>query len=450
MTLEECISYALTHNLNIELAALDIEQAGEDLHLYKRQRSPMLTGNIGQGVNFGRSIDPFTNQFIEQRIFTNNMSLSGSLVLYEGRRRTNQVKSGRISYKIREEEKKLAERTLVLEVMENYFSALLYRELIETYRHQKEQNIKTTKINEALLQSGYILAARLKELYATEAADELNISQAENQLNSALLNLKRLLNLPQEEMPELADIPIDTENLVLLAETKLIDEALTTQPDLKVSKLLKEKSALNLKMARGMMLPSLSLNTVAFTGYSSARRLFAYNTFYQQETIGYLSGDPSQTISANVQRREQVPLRYPFLRQLNDNFSQMISLNLTIPILQNGMNLYAVKSAKIEEKRARVNAELQAANLKTMLEQLYAECRTSYKNLQNATEQYEALKEALRVAREKHENGYVSSADFYQANNNFRNVTFELVKSRYSLLFQLKTLEYYQSGKLGL
>ena len=47
--------------------------------------SPYLNGNLSHGYNFGRTIDPFTNQFVESSaIRSNSFGLSTGMVLFNG------------------------------------------------------------------------------------------------------------------------------------------------------------------------------------------------------------------------------------------------------------------------------------------------------------------------------------------------------------------------------
>ena len=55
-TLQQCIEYAIGHNLNIKQQEAAQEQSKVELNTAQWRRLPNLNGNIGQSFNFGRAL----------------------------------------------------------------------------------------------------------------------------------------------------------------------------------------------------------------------------------------------------------------------------------------------------------------------------------------------------------------------------------------------------------
>src|SRR5688500_142695 len=67
-TLKECVDYALANNLNIQRGHYNVEGSEVDLLQAKMAMLPSLNASVSNGYNWGRSINPVTNQFTTQQI----------------------------------------------------------------------------------------------------------------------------------------------------------------------------------------------------------------------------------------------------------------------------------------------------------------------------------------------------------------------------------------------
>ncbi len=90
-SLERCINYSQQNNLNIQQSNISVRQAELILENTNGQYRPNLSGSLSLGGNFGRSIDPTTNDFVVNNILTNGFSVSGGWTLYDGGRKPNQI-----------------------------------------------------------------------------------------------------------------------------------------------------------------------------------------------------------------------------------------------------------------------------------------------------------------------------------------------------------------------
>ena len=82
-TLDECIQYAFENNLDIETQTIITKADKEQLNQAKRSRLPYVGASSGYGINFGKSVDPNTNDLTYNSFASNNYSISSSItVLY--------------------------------------------------------------------------------------------------------------------------------------------------------------------------------------------------------------------------------------------------------------------------------------------------------------------------------------------------------------------------------
>src|SRR3954469_13402493 len=97
-SLEECIKYGLTHNIQLKQAALNNETNLNNTNQTIANVLPSLNANAQHIYNIGKSIDRFTNTFAENTVLSQNFFLSSSVVLWGGLSQYNNVKSSRYQY----------------------------------------------------------------------------------------------------------------------------------------------------------------------------------------------------------------------------------------------------------------------------------------------------------------------------------------------------------------
>ena len=82
--LQECINLALENNLDLKSASLNRESANVNFKQSKNALLPTLNGNYNIGKTDGRSIDPFTNSYINEQLTFSNAGLQIDAVVFNG------------------------------------------------------------------------------------------------------------------------------------------------------------------------------------------------------------------------------------------------------------------------------------------------------------------------------------------------------------------------------
>ena len=75
-SLEKCVNHAIERSLQVEGSQLTLSSTEIDINRARQSRYPSLTGNTNIGWNFGRTVDPTTNQFIIGTFLNNGFSLN--------------------------------------------------------------------------------------------------------------------------------------------------------------------------------------------------------------------------------------------------------------------------------------------------------------------------------------------------------------------------------------
>ena len=78
--LEKCITYALENNISIQQSELSTKIAEQNVTSNKGSMLPNVNAFASNTYNFGQTIDPFTNQFATERVRSNSLGVSASMI----------------------------------------------------------------------------------------------------------------------------------------------------------------------------------------------------------------------------------------------------------------------------------------------------------------------------------------------------------------------------------
>jgi len=182
---------------------------------------PSLNGGYNIGRNDGRSIDPFTNDFINQELIFSNAQLNIDATVFNGFRLLNTLKQERLNKLASEMEIEEAKQTLILNVTLAYLQVLNSQDVLELAKQQIETTNKQLKIQEALFIEEVGNPADFYDLKGQKSIDETAILISENALKNAQLNLIQLLNSKSDITINAKDILLDFENYDLSSEDVL-------------------------------------------------------------------------------------------------------------------------------------------------------------------------------------------------------------------------------------
>ena len=125
----------------------------------------------------------------------------------------------------------------------------------------------------------------------------------------------------------------------------------------------------------------------------------------------------------------------PFGKQIKNNFSQFISLNLNIPIF----NRFQVQELKLESAKKTLYKEIQ---------QVYYNALNSLSKEKSSLEAVVSSEDAFKLMQAKYENGKATITEFNEAKNKFLKAESDLVQARYERLYEWALLDFYRGRDL--
>jgi outer membrane protein len=446
----ECIEQALKNNISLKQADLNNRQNTINLKQAKASLIPTFNISDAQGLNSGRTIDPFTNQFVNQNIQTNNIAATSSVTLFGGMQNVNTVRQNKLNYEAGNLDLKKMENDLALNVAVAYLQILFSYEQLEISKKQMESSREQLNKTKVFVKAGKLPETNLLQIQSQLVNDKLTVTNAENQLQLSKLALTQLMEIPAGENFEIQKPNIDLVSAAYPHLEQIYETALENQPQIKSSQ-IKTKSALTAyQVAKGGLEPKLYLAGSLRSGYSSARKLTTYNQIVQQQNIGYLQSNPAENVIGMIPTTVPVNSNYPAGKQFADNFGQTVSLNLTIPIFNNLTVKSNMDKAKLNIENSKLNEQAEKNQLRKAVEQAYTDVISANKKFIASKEQVESEESAYLTIQKQFEVGLINAIDYVVEKNNYSKALLGLLQSKYDYIFKMKVLDFYQGKDLTL
>ncbi len=415
-SLNKCISYAIENNINLKEYDILNKLSLENLNQSKRNLLPGISGSTNASLNYGRSVDPNTNDIVNTQFFNNSYGISSSISIFNGFNLQNQIKYQKFRKQISEFNRLNAIDDLAFAVMTYYFDVIFYEGLLEIAKEQVEATRLNLKTVERKVEVGIMAKSDLLEMRANFEKEELNKIQIENFVETKTLQLKQLMNFVSPEKMELT-----WENTSVFYENienpqNLFDQFTQWSPFYKSFESNLKATEKNLSLSRSQLYPSLSASGSVNTG------------FYQTNV-----DEAGETIQ--------------FGNQFKNNRSQYLGASLRIPIFAQWNNHSSVKKAKLEIERAKAVLDNQKQKLFFGMVNDLTNLKALYKEHMQYEKQVEADKLAFRAAERKFEEGLISVVDFFIAKNRLANTESQVLRSQTFWEIKMKTVEFYQGKR---
>lgn len=453
MDLQQCIDVAIENNLSVRRSNLQKERARVTYNQSRAEMLPSLNVGGNYGYNWGRSIDPTTNDFITQQINFSGVNGNASVTLFNWFRITNTVKQNRLGLESSEYDVDKAINDISLNIVTFYLNVIFNRELVDNAQYQLESSQEQLERTKKLVAGGALPRTSELELISQVATNEVNLVNAENNLNLALLNLKQAMLLPVSEEIELLvpDIALENGADILESPEEVYQAALSTMPEIQSAELQVEQAVMSVKVAEAGYAPTLSLNGSFRTNYSDAFKTFIIDEndpgSLQQSETNYFLADGTQVYENRfVPNGELETVGYG--DQFDQNLSRSISLNLNIPIFNNLRANAGVQNAKINLQQAEIAVLEQRNQLRQVIEQAYNDAFAASKTFAASQRQVEALEETFRSIENQYNLGAANFTEYQVASNNLFGAKSDLVRAKYDFIFKTKVLDFYQGKNL--
>lgn len=417
MSLSDCMDYAVGHSTEMRLSAADrSDERAEKGQAILGAFTPSVSAQSYAYNQYGRNLDPETNTYTDFTTFHNGYSLSAGITLFDGFQAINKLRIATVQQRMGLSQEQQTADKVRLATMEAYYQVVYYDRLVEVLRLQAttaDSALLKAQREEELGRKGH---ADVVQMESEQAQRQFQLTQAEGQLQQALLTLKETMCWPTDSTLSV-DCRFDAETAVLTSQFSHLSSNHFVLPSVQIAEAHLRQAQLQLQQARGAWSPSLSLNA----GWSTT-----YYTY--PDMAGYQ------------------PL--PFRDQWKNNGGEYVQLTLSIPIYSKGQRSLALNKSKNEVSRAQARLEQAQRERDNALCRARDEVATAQAAARQAARMAEVKHQAFLLAQRQYALGIITAIEYQTASQSFLTAEADSINALLQLQLKQHQLNYYLTGRL--
>lgn len=410
-TLDECVDYAIEHNINVLSRKLSVREGELGVTEAKDRFLPQLQGYGSQSFNFGRGLTA-NNTYANRNTSSFSVGANLSLPIFQGLRAVRQLSYSRSALLAQLEEVEVAKDDVTLNVISQYLQALYASEMLQVARVNLGISQAEFERRQALLDAGRLPGLDIHEARSQVAQDELAVTNAENDSIIARLDLAQLLNLPSADDFDIAPLP--DEDRLLPSADDVFANALQYNHTMRAGQLQLDAAEKNVSVAKSGYIPTLSFSAGIGTNY--------YKTSgYQNEGFG---------------------------AQMRHNFAKSIGFSLSIPIFDAFSTRNSVRRARVQQESLRLQLDDSRNRLYKAIVQAHTQATGAVKKQESARIAVESSLAAFEAMKVKYDNGRANATEFQKAQSTYINSEAQAVQAKYERILRARILDFYNTTKL--
>ena len=461
--LKKCVEYAWQNNYNIKQAD---NQAGIDaltLKQAKLAQYPTANGSANTGLQFGRSIDPTTNQFTTTELLFQQYNLQTNITIFNWNFIKNNIIANQYAAEASKMDVEKQKNDIGLNVATNFLQALLAKEQVNIAEAQLQLTKNQLTDTRKRVDAGALPELNAVQLEAQLATDSSSLIAARANAEQNLLTLKALLYLDAAlpfdiTAPSVDIIPVDP--IAELQPDYVFQMAMKNQPAQKSNDLRFKSFEAMVKVSRSQLYPTISAFGGLGTRFSNPSKSITGVSFQ-----GYNPADPfGPVVDVSGTQYPVLTPNFKYIQssksfgkmwngwgnQLSNNFSQNIGIALNIPIFNSGSARINYEKAKLNLKNVKLLREQIDQTLKQNIYQAYNSSLAALQKYNANQSTVNATQKAFDFATKRYNLGLLSTFELITSQINLEKAKFDLVNSHYDYVFKMKVLEFYKGQGLRL
>lgn len=445
-TLQECIKIALENNLSLKSVKNSEKSAKINYNQSKANLLPSLNGSYNFGVNNGRSIDPFTNDFINQQLTFSSANLSLNATVFNGFRLINTLKQNKLNTQAANLDIEQEKQNLILNVTLAYLQVLNTKDLLALNEQRLIATNNQLKIQKDLYDEGRENPADYTDLLGQKSSDETNILSSRIALNNAKLNLSTLLNLNSKIDVNTNGLFIGLEKYKFTSE-EVYHDALQSLATFKANEIRVASAKKGVSIAKAQYIPELSLFGQLNTNYSSAAETFTEtgSTIIQTDDFVTIDNNDYQVFTNQNSFRAS---KIDYLDQLDNNLNSVVGISISVPIFNGFSAKNNVALEKVKVEASIIALEQTKFEIKNAIQQVHFDMQAAFDRYQSLTKQVTAFQKSFNINETRFNNGVSNFLAYITSKNNLENAKINLSIAKYDYFLRVKVLEFYRGKNL--
>ena len=444
-SLEKCIDYALSNNIQVKKQMITVKSSEVDLQQSKLNLLPSVSGSSGYSKSF-KTVNQFTNQFYDGGQVS--MSMSGNITLFNGFQLMNTIKQNAINLRASKYDQDKLMDDISLNIATQYLSILFYKEQLTNAQNQVDITKQQSARMKQMVEAGTKAQGDLLNIDAQVAAEELLVVNAQSNLDLGYLTLYQLLDLPESDYfkIEVPNLQVLNQSALQATPGSIYEIALTKQPVIKSADLRVQSALLTLKRSYAYLMPSISASAQLNTGFSTKTQTID-QMIPTTTIIGYTQGTniPVLTPTYNYTYKN-----YTWNNQLNSNIQKSLGIYMSIPIFNKLSGENNVKRARLNIESSKYDLQMAKLELNKTIEQAYSDARAALNKYFSADKKVNATRESFHYSEQRFNVGLLSGVDYNNAKKDLSTAESELLQAKYEYFFRSTVLDFYMGKPLSL
>ena len=411
--LRRCVDYAVANNISVRQADVQARLARLTYDQSRLSQIPTLNGSLGGSFNSGHSQNPTTYQLNTVTSLYSNIGVQAGATVYNFSSLRYLIETNRLSWQAALASSDKTKNDLTLNVANAYLTVLLAIEATETAESQLHLSQNNLALTRKQVDAGTLPELNAAELESQVAQDSATYISSKGSIELDLLSLKAYMGMDAATpfdvaTPPVEDIPV--ENIADLQPDIVYAMALTSQPLQRMDSFQIAAARSNIRSISGTRFPTVSLGG----GLSS--------TYFKASNV------PADK----------------YFNQINNNFAQSVGINVSIPILNNGVLRTNYAKSKLNLLNNQLQRDQDNLTLKETIYQAYTAALTALQKFEANKISVTATQKSFLYAQKRYDVGMLNTIDLLTNQNNFFTARINLITSQFDYVFKMKVLEYYK------
>lgn len=413
--LDSCMAYAVEHATDVKREVINARQRKQDYQKAVTDFLPSVAGGVQGQYAWGRNIDPETNTYNHVTTFNNYYQLYASLNVFDGFATINAFKQAKLARAYSTTAIQKVRDDKAIDVMQKFVDAAYAEASIQIASDKLAESKRLLGKMQRLYELGEKGRPDVVQMESQVAEDEYNLTHQKHVAQQSLLTLKSAMNFPVEEELRLVTNGKQVNESFPINHETVYQNFLNASPDVKSAEYEVEKARYDYKIAKGRLLPSLSL---------------------------------SGGISTNFYRNLSQGGQYEgFASQFRNNRGEYLALTLSIPIYNN-VAWHQVKKARNDWQLALVNLEETKRKLHDNIAQAVMDAEGYAKELYQMNKKVASDSLAYYMSSRKFEEGMLSTFDLHTAAQTLLESRIKQLQMQMLLVIKQRLVGYYQGKNL--
>lgn len=421
-TLEECIDYAVKHNITLQKAQANVEKDEINIKEQRGSLLPTVSASVQQGLIW-RPISESASNIVNGSIASsssNKANYSGSYgvnaqwTIWNGGRRMMNIENATLARDMALLQAESSANSITEQIVQYYVQILYMKEALKVNEQLLEHDRTIYNRGRDMVEQGQMSRSQLAQLEAQVANGEYDEVNTRTMIAEQTLELKQLLELEPEDELTVATATVDDDAALRLIPDKdeVYDYALAQRPEIKSGEKQLQQSRNSTRLAKAQRLPSLSLGA----GLNDS----------------HMSGGTGAGT------------------QLKNNFSGQLSLGVSIPIFDQRQTSSAIQRAKVNERIAELDLADARETLWQTIEKYWLNAYNNQQKFLSSRTNVKSMSTTYNLLDEQFRLGVTDIANLLQGRDNLLSAQQTLLQDKYTTVLNLLLLDFYQGKSIKL